>query len=163
MLRALVEGREVAINPSYIKNFIQKREMKVVSTHQLSDRGFGFHSWIRKRLIDNFDITKSRDYLLESYNQINDLNWIRKEPLTIRNLVLSHYNKIKISPKEKALEKYIEFIKVKKLELFFKVGCFSYEHIGISDKNISLIKVMGTPLSCLGHHRHPIFLLPCYM
>jgi hypothetical protein len=107
--------------------------MKVVSTHQLSDRGFGFHSWIRKRLIDNFDITKSRDYLLESYNQINDLNWIRKEPLTIRNLVLSHYNKIKISPKEKALEKYIEFIKVKKLELFFKVRCVSYEHIGISE------------------------------
>jgi len=133
--------------------------MKVLSTHPLADTALRFDSRIRKPLIDNLDMTKSRDYLLQSYNRINHLNWIRKEPLTIRNLVLSHYNQIKITPKEKALDKYIEFLKVKKLELFSKVRCFSYEHIGITEKNIPLYKVMVTPLSYLGYHRNPEFLL----
>ena len=47
----------ISVNPSYIRNSIQKREMKVLSTHPLADTALRFDSRIRKPLIDNLDMT----------------------------------------------------------------------------------------------------------
>lgn len=132
-----------------------------VSPHHLSDRGFGVDSTIRKQLIKNIDMTKSHDSILESFNRINDLNWMRKEPITIRNIVFNHYHQMKVnmSQKHKSLEEYIDFVKENKLDLFYKVRYLSYQYIGINSSNKNpLYKVMGSPFS-LPVYREPTFML----
>jgi hypothetical protein len=60
----------------------------------LSDRGVGFASWIRKRFISNIDLSQSNEAICESINRINDVNWMRNPPILIRDQAIKNLKKM---------------------------------------------------------------------
>ena len=100
-------------------------------TKNLSDRGLGFGSWIRKRLIGNIDLSQSNDAICESINRINDVNWMRQKPIYFRDESIKYFKKLgELGRPTKYLDyeeqHFIDFVGAQKLDLYYKVSTYDY-------------------------------------
>ena len=112
------------------------------ATNHLSDRGLGFGSWIRKRLIGNIDLSQSNDAICESINRINDVNWMRQKPILIRNEVINNIKQREENLKARYEinndeQRFVDFLHDRKLDLYYKVSEFTHHQDTISNAGCS--------------------------
>lgn len=101
-------------------------------TKNIADRGFGIEGMIRKLAIANIDLRRPHDEICESINRINDLNWVRKEPIYFSDQSIKYFKKLaELGRPTNHLDieeqRFIDFVGAQKLDLYYKVSTYEYK------------------------------------